>query len=39
MTPQPENLICHYHCTVSNELVNRSEITLVRARKLPEEEK
>lgn len=34
---QPENPIWRYHWTVSNELERRSESTLVRARKLAEQ--
>ena len=36
-TQQTNNLIWNYHWTVSNELDKRSESTLVRARKLAEE--
>jgi len=39
MTQQPDNLIWRYHWTVSNELEKRSESTLLRARKLAEDEK
>ena len=39
MSQQPDNLIWRYHWTVSNELEKRSESTLLRARKLAEEEK
>ncbi len=35
---QTNNLIWNYHWTVSNELDRRSESTLVRARKLAEED-
>jgi len=35
---QPDNLIWKYHWTVSLELEKRSESTLMRARKLAEEE-
>jgi hypothetical protein len=35
---QPDNLIWRYHWTVSNEIEKRSLSTLVRARKLAEEE-
>jgi hypothetical protein len=34
----PDNLIWKYHWTVSNELEKRSESTLMRARRLAEEE-
>ena len=37
-TQQTNNLIWNYHWTVSNELDKRSESTLVRARKLAEED-
>jgi hypothetical protein len=36
--PQPDNPIWRYHWTVSNELDKRSESTLLRARKMAEEE-
>ena len=36
-TQQTNNLIWNYHWTVSNELDKRSESTLMRARKLAEE--
>jgi len=39
MTQQPDNLIWRYHWTVSKELEKRSESTLLRARKLAEDEK
>ncbi|PYK99645.1 MAG: hypothetical protein DME19_07895 [Verrucomicrobia bacterium] len=39
MTQQPDNFIWRYHWTVSKELEKRSESTLLRARKLAEEEK
>jgi len=39
MTQQPDNLIWRYHWTVSKELEQRSESTLLRARKLAEDEK
>jgi len=35
---QPDNLIWKYHWTVSNELEKRSESTLMRARKLAEDQ-
>ena len=37
-TQQPDNLIWRYHWTVSNELEKRSESTLLRARKMAEEQ-
>jgi hypothetical protein len=37
-TQQTNNLVWNYHWTVSNELDKRSESTLVRARKLAEED-
>jgi hypothetical protein len=37
-TQQTNNLIWNYHWTVSNELDRRAEGTLIRARKLAEEE-
>ena len=37
-TKQTENLIWRYHWTVSNELEKRSESTLLRAKKMAEEE-
>jgi len=39
ITKQEGNLIWRYHWTVSNELEKRSESTLLRAKKLADEEK